>query len=102
MLLFLITSALQFMWLFSLQAVSLGNRRLQPFRHLHDCSDCFGLERSPGGTCTHWKSAALPRRTPVGDIDASQEIEHWSPTTLREKVVKIGAKVVRHDCYIAF
>ncbi len=22
------------------------------------------LERWPGGTCTHWKSAALPRRTP--------------------------------------
>ncbi len=27
-------------------------RRLQPFRHLHDCSGCFRLERSPGGTCT--------------------------------------------------
>ena len=38
-------------------------RRFQPFRHLHDCSDCFRLERWPGGTCTHWKSAALPRRT---------------------------------------
>ena len=31
-------------------------RRLQPFRHLHDCSGCFRLERSPGGTCTHWKA----------------------------------------------
>ncbi len=30
--------------------------RLQPFRHLHDCSGCFRLERSPGGTCTHWKA----------------------------------------------
>ena len=39
-------------------------RRLQPFRHLHDCSGCFRLERWPGGTCTHWKSAALSRRTP--------------------------------------
>ena len=38
-------------------------QRLQPFRHLHDCSGCFRLERWPGGTCTHWKSAALPRRT---------------------------------------
>src|SRR5215475_14887855 len=26
------------------------------FRYLHDCSDCFRLERSPGGTCTHWKA----------------------------------------------
>ncbi len=25
-----------------------------------------------------------------------QEVEHWSLTTLREKLVKIGAKVVRH------
>ncbi len=40
-------------------------RRLQPFRHLHDCSGCFRLERWPGGTCTHWKSAALARRTPL-------------------------------------
>ncbi len=46
-------------------------RRLQPFRHPHDCSGCFRLERSPGGTCTHWKSAALPRRTPIGDIGAA-------------------------------
>ncbi len=43
-------------------------RRLQPFRHLHDCSGCFRLERWPGGTCTHWKSAALPRRTPEADF----------------------------------
>ena len=35
------------------------NRRLQPFRYLHDCSGCFRLERLPGGTYTHWKSAAL-------------------------------------------
>ena len=32
------------------------HRRLQPFRHLHDCSGCFRLERSPGGTFTHWKA----------------------------------------------
>src|SRR6516165_2690568 len=38
-------------------------RRLQTFRHLHACSGCFRLERSPGGTCTRWKSAALSRRT---------------------------------------
>ncbi len=45
-------------------------RRLQPFRHLHDYSGCLRLERWPGGTCTHWKSAALPRRTPeAGDIN---------------------------------
>ncbi len=30
------------------------------------------------------------------------EVEHWSLTTLREKLVKIGAKVVRHDRYVTF
>jgi hypothetical protein len=29
-------------------------------------------------------------------------VEHWSLTTLREKLVKIGAKVVRHARYIVF
>ena len=31
------------------------HRRLQPFRHLHDCSGCFRLALS-SGTCTHWKA----------------------------------------------
>lgn len=31
-------------------------QRLQTFRLLHACSGCFRLERSPGGTCTHWKA----------------------------------------------
>ncbi len=32
----------------------------------------------------------------------SKEVEHWSLTTLREKLVKIGAKVVRHGRYVTF
>ena len=31
-----------------------------------------------------------------------KEVEHWSLTTLREKLVKIGAKVIRHGRYITF
>ena len=31
-----------------------------------------------------------------------QEVEHWSLSTLREKSVKIGAKVVSHGRYITF
>src|SRR5262249_13273228 len=31
-------------------------RRLQLFGYLHSCSGCFRLERSPGGTFTHWKA----------------------------------------------
>ena len=36
------------------------HRRLQPFRHLHSCSDCYRLERQlPGGIRTHWKTVPL-------------------------------------------
>ncbi|QDS97695.1 hypothetical protein HG15A2_09590 [Adhaeretor mobilis] len=31
-----------------------------------------------------------------------REIDHWSLTTLREKLVKTGAKVVRHAKYVTF
>ena len=31
-----------------------------------------------------------------------EAVEHWSLTTLREKLVKIGAKVVHHGRYITF
>src|ERR1700730_2496939 len=39
-------------------------RRLQPFRYLHDCSDCFRLERIAGWALHPLQSAALSRRTP--------------------------------------
>ncbi len=31
-----------------------------------------------------------------------EEIEHWSLTTLWEKLIKIGAKVVSHGRYVTF
>jgi Transposase DDE domain group 1 len=31
-----------------------------------------------------------------------QSVEHWSLATLRDKLVKIGAKVVRHGRYVTF
>ena len=31
-----------------------------------------------------------------------KEVEHWSLTTLREKLVKIGARIVRHGRYVVF
>ncbi len=40
---------------------------------------------------SHKRTLALP-----------QEVEHWSLTTLREKLIKIRAKVVRHGRYITF
>ena len=43
-------------------------RRLQPFRYLHDCSDCFRLERIAGWALHPLESAALSRRTPEAAI----------------------------------
>ncbi len=31
-----------------------------------------------------------------------KKVEHWSLTTLREKPVKIGAKIVSHGRYVTF
>ncbi len=31
-----------------------------------------------------------------------RSVKHWSLTTLREKLIKIGAKVVRHAKYVTF
>jgi hypothetical protein len=30
------------------------------------------------------------------------QVAHWSLTTLREKLVKIGARIVRHGRYVIF
>ena len=37
-----------------------------------------------------------------GTLVLPEEIERWSLTTLREKVVKIGAKVIAHARYTVF
>ncbi len=44
------------------------------------------------------ESARDPKRT----LALPDEVEHWSLTTLREKLVKIGAKVVSHGRYVKF
>ncbi len=45
-----------------------------------------------------WMSPCSQIRT----LASLKEVEHWSLTTLREKLIKIGAKVVRHGRYITF
>ncbi len=39
---------------------------------------------------------------PKPSLALPKEVEHWLLTTLREKLVKIGAKVVRHGRYVTF
>jgi hypothetical protein len=50
------------------------------------------------GTSSRFSSARDPQPTRALLL----ETEHWSLTTLREKLVKIGAKVVRHGRYVTF
>ena len=38
----------------------------------------------------------------VRTLALPEEVEHWSLRTLREKLVKIGARVVRHGRYVVF
>ncbi len=35
-------------------------------------------------------------------VAVPKSVSHWSLTTLREKLVKIGAKVTRHSKYVFF
>src|SRR3954471_12513354 len=51
-----------------------ANRRLQPFRYLHDCSDCFRLERIAGWGLHPLENAAFARRTPAPVIGLSPVI----------------------------
>ncbi len=41
-------------------------------------------------------------RTSSGGLALPRSVKHWSLTTLREKLIKIGAKVVRHAKYVTF
>src|SRR5580698_8621880 len=61
------------------------HRRLQPFRHLHDCSGCFRLERLAGRGLHPLESAAFPQRTQTAVIrprsarsDSSRGANAWS------------------------
>ncbi len=49
-------------------------------------------------------SEPLRMRTsdPKQSLALRQEVEHWSLTTLLDKLIKIGAKVVRHGRYVTF
>ncbi len=41
-------------------------------------------------------------RDPNQTLALPEAVEHWSLTTLRERLVKIGAKAVRHGRYVTF
>ncbi len=46
--------------------------------------------------------APIDANDPQETLALPNEVEHWSLTTRRERLVKIGAKVVRHGRYVTF
>ena len=47
-------------------------------------------------------SRPSPRGSQTTRLRDAQAAEPWSLTSLREKLIKIGAKVVRHGRYVTF
>src|SRR5580698_10808179 len=55
---------------------------IEGFSHfvtLHDCSDCFRLERIAGWGLHPLESAALSRRTPISDLRRDEHIDGGVP-----------------------
>ena len=59
-----------------------ATRRLQPFRHQHDCSGCFPLERLPGGACTHWKAPCHDAQVERAVSDRGPRRRSWGRVRL--------------------
>ncbi len=69
------------------------------------CIDVRLLARTGHSTPDAEKSASSQEQTYnlanfLRTLALPDEVEHWSLTTLRDKLIKIGAKVVRHGRYI--
>jgi len=62
-----------------------------PFRKSRDNAVRLQLHALAYNLANFMRTLALPK-----------EVEHWSLTRLREKLVKIGAKVVSHGRYVTF
>jgi len=63
----------------------------------HDFSDNQVRLSACGGFALAYNLGNFLRR-----LALPQSVKHWSLTTLREKLIKIGAKVVRHSRYVFF
>ncbi|TWU24800.1 hypothetical protein Pla144_36860 [Bythopirellula polymerisocia] len=68
-------------------------QRVLHFRKLHS----VGFTE---GGCSRWPKVNLANF--LGLIALPQEIDSWSLVTLQDRLVKTGAKVVRHEKYATF
>src|SRR3954453_19864324 len=68
-----------------------ANRRLQPFRYLHDCSDCFRLERIAGGGLHPLETPAFARRTPLAVVRRTCENRRdWPIAVVRPRYADLS------------
>ena len=83
---------------------------LLPYRELDDAlgltdmaGDVFILRQVPQQRgSAQLRALAYNLANFMRTLALPKEVEHWSLTTLREKLIKIGAKVVRHGRYVTF
>ena len=59
--------------------------------------DVRSQRRPPPASCAGLQSRYLPRT-----LTTPEPIKDWSLTSLKEKLIKIGAKVVSHGRYVIF
>ena len=63
------------------------------------CPAASSTTMPSGSSCMHWPITSATSCAPLALPDS---VEQWSLTTLREKLIKIGAKIVRHGLYVIF
>ena len=61
-----------------------------------------GWSDGRGGLAPTGKAPPHHGAHPKRSLALPKEVEHWSLTTVREKLNKISAKLVRHGRYIIF
>jgi hypothetical protein len=78
---------------------SAGKRRASTRSSGRDCRARPSARTPSGSNSTRWRTTSP---TSSARSPCPGEVERWSLTTLREKVVKIGAKVIGHGPYAIF
>ena len=73
--------------------------RQKPPSSGHACRAASSVTTLSGSNSTRSPTISA---TSCGHSCCPMQVEQWSLTTLREKLVKIGAKIVRHGRYIVF
>jgi hypothetical protein len=61
------------------------------------------IPKPPGASCpSGWSSGAYNLGNFLRTLATPEPIKDWSLTTLKDKLIKIGAKVVSHGRYVIF